>query len=76
MMKLATALFAFATLVTAFTIVVKAGCFTSHFSHHRRLSTYGYGEGEYERIAGYTPGIQVRDFVGLPSLSLSLLFVA
>lgn len=30
------------------------------FSRRQLDGTYGYGEGEYEMIAGYTPGTQVR----------------
>ena len=70
-MKLATAVLA-TTVVTSSTIVVKAG----RFSRHRRLSTYGYGEGEYEMIAGYTPGTQVRRFALSATLMLYGLFVA
>ena len=59
-MKLAIAVIA--TVGTTSSIVAEAaGCVTSHFSRIRcQLSTYGYGEGEYEMIAGYMPGTQVR----------------
>jgi hypothetical protein len=45
---------AIATLVTS----TEAGRL---FSRRQLDGTYGYGEGEYEMIAGYTPGTQVTD---------------